>query len=180
MMRRGRGALGYGLLGLVVVTAVLMVHFLGVSFYVITGGSMTGAIPKGALAVERRVPTSGLEVGDIITFRPPNYSGVVTHRIVAISSDQSGRPVYQTKGDANTAADPWQFTLDHPQQAKFLVAVPGLGYALAFFTLRTVRTVMLACVGVAMIVMVLLWFRRTSGKPGDDRTPSAAAKTTAG
>jgi signal peptidase len=151
----------------IIVAAVLAAYLLGMSFYVITGASMTGAIPKGAVAIERRVPTSSLQVGDVITFRPPNGGGSVTHRIVAIEFDKQGHRVYQTKGDANQAIDPWLFTLDRPVQAKFLTEIPWLGYILAIFTLRLVRVVMLVGVAAVIVVVTVQWLRETSQETDD-------------
>jgi len=174
MIRDKRDVFIYGSFCIVVLSTVLVIHFLGLAFYVITGASMQGAVPKGAVAIERRVPSSGLQVGDVITFRPPDSKGTVTHRIVAISADQSGRPVYETKGDANKSADPWRFTLDRPVQTKLLTSIPYLGYFLAFFTLRAVRTAMLAGAGVALIIFLLFWFRQTSDDAEDSRSQTAA------
>ncbi len=158
----------YGGFTAIVVCAVFAAHFLGISFYVITGGSMEGAIPKGAVAIERRVPTSTLQVGDVITFQPPNTEGSVTHRIIGIDADEAGRRVYATKGDANAAADPWRFTLDRPEQAKFAIGIPWLGYFLAFFTLRIVRTVLLAGLGVALLIALIVWLRESSEDAEDE------------
>ena len=118
-----------GGLAAIVVSAVFVAHLIGVSFYVITGGSMEGAIPKGAVAIERSVPTSTLQVGDVITFQPPKTKGSVTHRIIGIDADEAGRRVYATKGDANEAADPWRFTLDGTERRsrhRLPCLLPGL------------------------------------------------------
>ena len=168
-MRRGRREIVfYGTFAAMVVCAVLAAHFLGLTFYVITGGSMEGAIPKGAVAIERNVSADTLGVGDIITFQPPNTKGSVTHRIVAIDVDDAGRRVYATKGDANEAVDPWRFTLDRPEQAKFVTSIPWLGYFLAFFTMRIVRTVLLAGLGLALLVALVVWFRESADNTEDE------------
>src|SRR5436190_20335317 len=103
-------ALCLGLAGLMLVPTLF-----GVQRYVVTGKSMTGAIDRGSVAFEKAVPVRQLHVGDVITFTPPASSGVhhrVTHRIAAIGRDHAGRPVFRTQGDANSARDPWKFTLD--------------------------------------------------------------------
>lgn len=157
-----RNLLIYSVIASAVATAALLVYFLGLSFYVITGGSMEDTIPKGALAIERCVPAAELQVGDIITFQPPGSPDNVTHRIIAIDNDGRGNRVYTTKGDANKEADPWHFTLDRPEQAKYVASVPWVGYCLAFFAVRTVRTVLLAGFGVVLIISLFVWFRRAS------------------
>jgi signal peptidase I len=151
-----------------VIGLVLAVHFLGISVYVITGASMTGAIPKGAIAFDRQVPVAELQVGDVITFRPPGVSGNITHRIVAVDRDAEGRPVFRTKGDANQAVDPWRFTLDRPVQARYVCNVPWMGYVLAAFTFRAVRTAILAAVGLVLLALTVAWFRKPRMGAGDE------------
>ena len=88
------------------VVAILVPGLFGLQRYVITGGSMTGAIPKGAVIYSKITPVEQLKTGDIITFTPPGSSGVVTHRIVGIETGPDGCPAYLTKGDFNEVADP--------------------------------------------------------------------------
>ena len=78
----------------------------GYQRYVIVSGSMTGTYDRGSVVFDRVVPTSRLEAGDVITYRPPADSGIdhlVTHRIHAITVHRGVR-VYRTKGDANAVA----------------------------------------------------------------------------
>jgi signal peptidase I len=146
--------------GLVLAAAAAAVFLLGYCSYIITGGSMTGAISKGSLAIERRVSVDSLQVGDIITFHPPASDENVTHRIVSIELGQDGQKVFRTRGDANNVSDPWEMTLNGPRQAKFVFSIPGIGYALAFFTLRWVRTGMLALAALALLLGVILHLRQ--------------------
>jgi signal peptidase len=162
MRKRQKETVFYVAFVAAIATAILTVYLLGLSFYVITGGSMEGAVHKGAIAIERKVPVDSLQVGDIITFQPPGMNAMVTHRITAIDTDAEGRPVYSTKGDANQTADPWHFTLDRKVQARFVADIPWIGYAFAALTLRTVRTAVLAGIGLVILVLVVLWYRESS------------------
>lgn len=144
----------------VILGGLISLYFLGICSYVITGGSMTGAVSKGSLAVERRVPVAALKVGDIITFHPPGEDTNVTHRIIAIDRGADGQLVFRTKGDANQDADPWHMTLNGSTQARYVFAVPWLGYVLAFFTLRWVRTALLALAALALIVGIIFHLRQ--------------------
>ena len=111
-----------------VVLAILLPSLLGLQRYVITGGSMTGTIPKGAVIYSRITPVGQLRVGDIITFHPPGYPTAVTHRITAIEAGPDGWPAFRTKGDFNQTADPWgPVTLNEPQQARYVFQIPLLG-----------------------------------------------------
>jgi signal peptidase I len=140
-----------------VVAAIVIPGLLGLQRYVITGGSMTGTIPKGAVIYSRITPVGQLKVGDIITFNPPGASGAVTHRIVGIETGSDDRPAYRTKGDFNEAPDPWNpVTLNEPQQARYVFQVPVLGYVLAALGMRAVRIALIGLPAV-LIALSLLW-----------------------
>ena len=169
------------LLGLALVLAIL--PLLGLKTYVIAGESMAGTIPKGSLILDRIVPASSLQVGDVITFRPPGAKGPVTHRIVSIVPDQNGTRVYRTKGDVNPSVDPWQVTLDQDEQPRYLANVPYVGYAIAALSLRPVRLFALALPALVIAVAVLssLWKeagedlrRRETGADCNEREGLAA------
>ncbi len=104
------------------------------------------------------VPVVDLRVGDVITFVPPESSSPVTHRIIAVTADEHGRPVFETQGDANEYADPWQVSLPGPVQARYSFQVPYLGYLLAALTLRPVRLLVLAVpafvIGLSLLLSV--------------------------
>lgn len=173
-MRRHLATSIYGLLIAVVIGLAVAVHFFGISIFVITGASMTGEISKGSLAFDRDVPVGSLQVGDVITFQPPGTKDNVTHRIIGITSDENGDRVFRTKGDYNETEDPWMFTLDRPVQAKYVASIPWLGYVLAAFTMRVVRTVVLAVVGLLILAVTIMWLRSSSG---DDDGEEAAGQT---
>src|SRR3954451_12699878 len=113
---------------------MLVPTILGYERYVIEGGSMGGALPRGSIAFEEVVPTRGLHPGDVFTYRPPRASRPVTHRI-----DSKSGLVFRTKGDANQAPDPWTFTLPHRSQARLAFHIPIAGYAIAALEIRAVR-----------------------------------------
>jgi signal peptidase I len=142
---------------LFVIGAILLPAVLGIQRYVITGGSMTGTIPKGAVIYSKVTPAERLKVGDIITFHPPGYSTAVTHRIIAVESAPDGQRAFRTKGDFNEVADPWNpIVLNEPQQARYLFHIPLFGYVLAALAVRSVR---LALIGLPalLIALSLLW-----------------------
>lgn len=141
---------------LVVVASVVM-FLLGFRSYAITGGSMESTIAKGALIVDRIVPVSTLEVGDVITYRPPERSDLVTHRIISIDTETSSAPLFRTKGDANESVDPWTFTLDSDRQVRYVFQVPYVGYALLIFGSPLMRTLLL--VGLALLLTFSLFLK---------------------
>ena len=165
---------------LFVVGAILLPAVLGIQRYVITGGSMTGTIPKGAVIYSRVTPVERLEVGDIITFHPPGYSTAVTHRIVAVESGPGGQRAFRTKGDFNEVADPWNpIMLNESQQARYLFHIPLFGYVLAALAVRSVRLVLIGLPAL-LIALSLLWSlwaqggKELSEQLGDDGMPHDA------
>ncbi|KQO36058.1 signal peptidase I [Aeromicrobium sp. Leaf245] len=122
--------------------AYLAPSLLGYERYVITGGSMSGSIEKGAVAFEKATPVADLAVGDVITYQPPADSGVtnlVTHRITDIATSESGAPLFRTQGDANPQPDPWSFSLTAPDQPVVEFHVPHVGWALVALADRDTR-----------------------------------------
>jgi signal peptidase len=161
--RRTRALVANAALLLIVAAAVLMLApgLFGFERYVITSGSMTGTIDRGAVVFAKNVPVAELRRGDVITYAPPHRAGddVVTHRIVWTGRDRKGHRTFRTKGDANPAADPWTFVLERPAQARHAFHVPYLGYAFAALGIRHVRTLLLGLPAalIALALLASLW-----------------------
>ncbi len=153
-----------------VVLAILLPSLLGLQRYVITGGSMTGTIPKGSVVYSKISPAAQLKVGDIITFPPPGFSTAVTHRIMGIEPGPDGRRAYRTKGDFNESADPWNpVALNEPVQARYVFHIPSLGYVLAALGMRSVRIALIGIPAV-LIALSMLWsLWRQAGEEGARR-----------
>jgi signal peptidase len=154
-MRFRRIADGLGAAGLLVLVALgalmLLPPLLGYERYVIAGGSMGDALPRGSIAYERRVPVEGLREGDVITY--VHRGERLTHRIAAVGPG----PVFRTKGDANAAPDPWRFTLPAGEQPVVRFHVPLAGYLIAALSIRWVRMLV---IGLPALVVGLLMLRR--------------------
>lgn len=140
----------------IVAGVILLPALFGLQRYVITGGSMTGTIPRGSVVYERLTPVGQLKVGDIMTFYPPGYKEPVTHRIIAITRGQDGKLVFQTKGDFNPAPDPWKINLNEPRQARCVFHIPYVGYFLAVLAIRKVRMLLIGLPAL-FIALSLLW-----------------------
>lgn len=149
-----------------VLATVAVPALLGLQRFVITGGSMTGSIPKGSVVYSRLTPVEALRVGDVITFHPPGMSEPVTHRIVAIEPGPNGRPAFRTKGDFNQAEDPWgPVVLNEPLQARCVFHVPYVGYLFAALAVRWVRVVFIGVPAalIAVSLLVSLWREAGAG-----------------
>jgi signal peptidase I len=163
-MRVIRGVLSYLIVaaGLGLAATMLVPPVLGLQRYVVTGGSMDGTYDRGSIVFDDEVAVSDLQVGDVITYRPPaeaGIDGVVTHRIVSIRDHGTEGPFFRTKGDANESVDPWRFTLDQPTQAKVAFHVPYVGYGLAALSVREVRMLVigLPALLIAIVLGSRLW-----------------------
>jgi signal peptidase len=71
-------------------------------------GSMAPQLAPGTLVVTERVSASDVRTGDVVVFPRPGHEGeTVIHRVVSITPTGDGALQAHTKGDANTAEDPW-------------------------------------------------------------------------
>ena len=140
---------------LAIAVLILVPPLLGYQRYVITGGSMGGALPRGSIAYDEVVPTERIRVGDVITYRPPNRDRLLTHRVVWIGHEHGGVRLYRTRGDASPAADPKAILLPNDGQARMVFHVPVVGYLVAALSVRAVRV---AAIGVPALAIAIAAF----------------------
>lgn len=128
----------------------------------VTTGSMRPGMAPGSLVVLVPVAPADVEVGDVIGFRDEGLGGIVTHRVVAVLEQPTGR-FFTTQGDANPRAD------GRPVPARALVGevrwrIAGLG---AVADAVGERSVQLALAGVPLALLalseVLGWHSRRLG-----------------
>lgn len=156
---------------------------LGLERYVITGDSMSGSIERGSVVLEEVVPVSELEVGDVITYEPPEGAGpegLVTHRITKLTRRDSGRPAIRTEGDANASTDPWRFRLDAAEQARVVADVPYVGYVLAALGMREVRMALIGVPALLVGFALLAGVWREAGVEARRRRAAATRVDSAG
>jgi signal peptidase len=157
----------------------LVPTMLGLERYVVVNDSMSGGIDRGSVVLERVVPLSDLEVGDVITYRPPasaGREGLVTHRIVHIDGSH-----LQTQGDARGAPDPWLVPVDDASLPRVVLAIPLVGYPFVGAVPQEVWLVLLLVPTVALGLLTLRDTRRrrpTRPPPnhgiGQSRGPAAS------
>jgi signal peptidase I len=157
--------LALGLLVLApVVLLVLLPAVLGLQRYVVTDRAMDGSLGRGSVVLAREVPPTDLEVGDVITFRPPGGTSDerVTRRIVAIDDG-----VATTQADTTGSNDPWVVELTGSTYARVWLGVPWIGYPF----LTDGGGVLLAGAALAAFVLALAAGRRAPQKvAGQTRT----------
>lgn len=80
---------------------------LGVTPMIVLSGSMSGTqeghIEVGDLIFAKSIEADALKEGDVISYM--SGGATVTHRIMTIGTDETGNPLFTTKGDANETED---------------------------------------------------------------------------
>lgn len=141
----------------VVILALLLVgaRFIGLNVYTVLSGSMEPTYHVGSLIYVKKVDTSTLKDGDVITFMLDEDT-VATHRIVDVvpDEDDSSQLRFQTKGDANEDVDGslvyYKNVIGTP-----VFTIPMLGY-LASFIQSPPGTYAAIAVGALIILLVFL------------------------
>jgi len=123
----------------------------GFETYTVRGGSMSHAIPLGAMVVVQREPAAAINAGDVITFATANNT-VVTHRVVGRTAGDN--PTFITQGDANPNPDP-DMVPSANVIGRVVFSVPAAGAALI-----TLSTIAGAIVVAALLVALMAggWF----------------------
>lgn len=151
-----RGAIGAVVLGLLALVVGPRLYPFQ-TFYVRTG-SMSPAIPVGALVVATRASADDLNPGDVIVFRRPDRPGMmVVHRIDALEQRASG-PVFITRGDANGAPDSWEVPASGDGwQARYAIA--RAGFVLGWLDAATSRRGWLGSLAIiaALSALMAIW-----------------------
>jgi signal peptidase len=159
----------------IVLIIMVIPAVMGLQRYVITGGSMTGTIPKGAVIYSELIPTSELKAGDVITFVPPGQTGAVTHRILSIKQGENGKLVYETKGDFNDFVDPWDMNLEEATSARYSYHIPTVGYALMLLSIKQVRILVIGLPAIIIAISMLVSLWRSAGAQAQGGGPAAAS-----
>jgi signal peptidase len=126
-------------LGIIVISFLIVPITQGrMHLLTVLSGSMEPNIQTGDVVVSCFVDVAGIQEGDVITFRYDDEEDpylCFTHRVIAIV-EENGSMMYQTKGDANEAAD---LRLVKPSEVigKVTMTLPYLGYLSNFARSRT-------------------------------------------
>ncbi|MDH2413930.1 S26 family signal peptidase [Nocardioides sp. CER19] len=121
-----------GRLWLVVAFALLAPTFLlvalptmlGLQRYVVSSDAMRDSLPRGSLIFAEKVSTTDLQIGDVITFRPPR--GLVDTAYVTRRVASMGAAGIITSADG-ARVDPWQLAATG-KTARVVAHVPYVGY----------------------------------------------------
>lgn len=139
-----------GLLALLA-AVVIVPRLMGWVPLTVLSGSMEPTVSVGSQIIVKPVDdTSQISTGDIVTFMPrPNDDTLVTHRVVGVSVDGSGKESFITKGDANNAADPETITRTQ-LRGKLLYQIPLVGRLSLAVTGQT-RLILITATGLGLL-----------------------------
>ena len=107
----------------------------------VLSGSMRPTFSPGDVVIDRPVTMAKLRVGDVITYQAPiDGHPVISHRIIELNHPGL-HPTVRTKGDANSAPDPWRATLGDGPAWRVTYVAPGVGRAIQFLRSPRVHTI---------------------------------------
>jgi signal peptidase len=117
-------------------------------------GSMEPTFSTGDLILVTQEPVTNIRVGQVISIHAPTgYHTLTTHRIVRIVS-AGPHPVVETKGDANTAIDPWKTQLVSNSVWTYQLTLPLGGTVIRALRARPLQDAFLFG---APALLALLW-----------------------
>ena len=128
--------------------------------YVVLSGSMGPALSPGDVIFVDAADPSAIQAGDVITFVRGSESTPTTHRVVEVV-DQSGKPAFRTKGDANEDPDSGLVQASQVQGrvmtlGGYLFAVPYIGYVIEFMNTQ-LGFVLLVLLPIGLFVISEVW-----------------------
>lgn len=140
----------------------------------ILSGSMRPGLPVGGVVAVQRVPTSSLQVRDVVLFHPPGQpNDTYVHRIISMTKTPDGY-VIRTQGDANRYPDPWTIRFRGPWAYEARFTVPLVGYAAVWYHSPAGRKALflaggsvIVLVAASVLVGELRRLRRKKSSPGD-------------
>ena len=142
-------------IAILLAVALVGIRLFGLQVFSVLSGSMEPNYHVGSLIYVKEVDYHELKSGDVITFML-DEDLVATHRIVDVCPDQDDPTVlrYQTKGDANEAADG---TLVHYKNVigTPVFTIPYLGYV-ADFIQKPPGTYAAIAIGAVLLALMFL------------------------
>ena len=160
-----RGALD-GALRAVSVLSLLLLGFLAIGprtgLYrpvTVLSGSMQPTFSRGDLLISTPQQPAQLRVGQVVSFQiPVGDHGVESHRIVELLGGGDA-PIVRTRGDANSAPDPWNAQLNGDVAWVVSASVPKLGHLILWMRDPRIRmlALFLAPTLLALRMLVRIW-----------------------
>ena len=146
----------------------------------VLSGSMEPLFEPGDLLVVAPEPLKDVRAGQVLSFHAPTPDHQVeTHRVVRVIHP-GAHPIIVTKGDANSAPDPWRARLHGTTAWRMVGVVPDAGSVI-----RTLREPWVHVIAVLLVPLLLaaaalrsIWRpRRRPTRPDDALRPRSRAAT---
>jgi signal peptidase I len=165
--------LGLAVLGLLSVT--LGPRLLNYRTATMLSASMAPTIHPGDVIVDTPLALSDVRVGQILTYHiPVDDHRVISHRVVEVQRPGHGIVNVRTKGDANTAPDPWTASLSGDTVWQVRAVVPRAGTAIRALRNPLVHTVLTGAVPALVLCWLLLGIWRPA-KPAESAESAESA-----
>ena len=169
-----------GLIGIAVLTFAFLAvgpHVLGYRTMTMLTGSMAPKINPGDVTIVTPIKVSDVTDGMVITYhRPIEDHSLVTHRVISVQKAADGTVTVQTKGDANSAPDPWTARLHGDTAYQVRGVVPVLGHVIEALRAPIVAQVLLYGAPTLLVGWLLLSIWRPAR---DDENEGGAAEESA-
>ena len=161
-----------GVMGLAVLVFLVLAvgpHLLGYRTMTMLTPSMSPGIDPGDVTIVTPIAVSEVTEGMVITYHKPiDDRSLVTHRVVSVEAGPDGAVQIQTKGDANTAVDPWTATLQGDTAYEVQAVIPELGHLIQALRAPVVTQVLLygAPALLAGWLLMTIWRPTTNDEEG--------------
>jgi signal peptidase len=162
-----------GVMGLAVLAFLVLAvgpHLLGYRTMTMLTASMSPEIDRGDVTIVTPIAISEVTEGMVITYHEPvDDHSLVTHRIVSVETGPDGAVQVQTKGDANSAIDPWTATLAGDTAYEVRAVIPELGHVIQALRAPVVAQVLLYGAPSLLVGWLLLTIWRPTREEEEDR-----------
>lgn len=143
-------------------------HVVGYRTMTMLTGSMEPGISPGDVVLSVAVPTSEVQVGDVITYHiPVEDRRVETHRVTEVLRGPGDAVAVRTQGDGNANVDPWTATLEGDTVWVERAVVPGLGTVIQVLRSPVVQhgVLWVALAGLLLVGLATIWCRDDRPSP---------------
>ena len=148
------------------VAAVAVPNVVGGRSLKVLSGSMEPRIQTGDIVIGRWIRPAEARPGDVVTFRKPGTSTLITHRARAVRVED-GTVNFVTKGDANETVEAWKAPLD-ARITRAEYRVPKAGYVVEWIGSDTGRWGLLVIPAVLLAVWELWRIWRPEPRGGEE------------
>jgi signal peptidase len=126
--------------------------------------SMSPGIRPGDVIIDTPLALSDVRVGQVLTYHiPVDDHRVLSHRVIEVQHLGPDVVNVRTKGDANSAADPWTATLTGATVWQVRAVVPRAGIVIRALRTPWVHTVLTG----AVPLLVLCWLLMGIWRPAE-------------